>query len=82
MDSKRLTIMPSTQSDRSGHWSHPSDLPSQCAPTECTTVCDICYLKQLLIRIWMIMMYHNENVTSLEQHNKHEYCIDISTQLS
>ena len=27
-------------------------------------------------------MYHNENVTSLEQHNKHEHCINISTQLN
>ena len=82
MDSKQLTIMPSTQSDQSGHWSHLSDLPSQCAPTEHTTICDTCYLKQLLIHIRMIMMYHNENVTSLVQHNKHEHRIDISTQLS
>ena len=47
-----------------GHWSHLSDLPSKGTPLECTTICDTCYLKQLLIRIWMILMYHNENVTA------------------
>ena len=82
MDSKRLTTVPSTQSDRIGHWSHLSDLPSQCTPTEHTTICATCYLKWLLICIWMIMMYHNENVTSPGRHNEHEHCIDISIQHS
>ena len=48
----------------------------------CTTVCDTCYLKWLLIRIWMILMYHNKNVTSPIRHNKHEHHTDISTQHS
>ena len=30
----------------------------------------------------MILMYHNENVTSPIQHNKHEHHTDISTQHS
>ena len=44
MDSKQSTIMSSTQSDQSGHWSHLSDLPSQGTPIEHTTICDTCYL--------------------------------------
>ena len=48
----------------------------------CTTVCDTCYLKRLLICIRMILMYHNENVTSPIQHNKHKHHTDISTQHS
>ena len=71
--------MPSMQSDRNGHWSHLSDLPSKGAPLECTTICDTCYLKQLLIHIRMILMCHNENVTSPILHNKDKHCTDIST---
>ena len=74
--------MPSMQLDRIGYWSHLSDLPSQGAPVGCATVCDTCYLKQLLIRIQMILMYHNENVTLLVRHNKQEHRTDISTQHS
>ena len=39
-----------------------------------------CYLKQLLIHFWMILMYHNKNVTSPIQHNKYEHHTNISTQ--
>ena len=47
----------------------------------CTTVCDTCYLKGLLICIRMILMYHNENVTSPIRH-KHKHHTNISTQHS
>ena len=80
LDSKRLTIMPSMQSDQIGHWSHLSDLSSQGTPVGCTTVCDICYLKRLLIHIRMILIYHNENVTLPIQHNKKTGTALISLQ--
>ena len=41
---EQAAIMPSTQVDRTGHWSHLSDLPSQSALLGCTTICDTCYL--------------------------------------
>ena len=71
--------MLSTQSDWIGHL---SNLPSKDAPVGHTTICDTCYLKQLLIHIQMILMYHNENVISPVQHNKQEHRTDISTQHS
>ena len=67
------------QLDQNGHWSHLSDLPSKGALIECTTICDTCYLKWLLIRIWMILIYHNENVITPTRHNKYTYYTDIST---
>ena len=79
LDNKRLTIMPSMQTDRNGHWSDLTDLPSQSALLGCATVCDTCYLKRLLIHIRMILMYHKENVTSPIQHNKDKHCTNIST---
>ena len=41
---ERATIMPNTQVDQTGHWSHLSDLPSQRALLGHTTICDTCYL--------------------------------------
>ena len=70
------------QSDQIGHRSHLSDLPSKGAPIECSTVCDTCYLKRLLIHIQMILMYHNKNVTSPIWHNKYKHCTDNSTHYS
>ena len=41
---EQAAIMLSMQVDRTGHWSHLSDLPSESTPQGCTTVCDTCYL--------------------------------------
>ena len=41
---EQATIMLSSQVDRTVHWSHMSDLPSQSALRGHTTICDTCYL--------------------------------------
>ena len=59
----KLRLAPSNHNpecvwDWSGHWSHMSNLPTECTPLGCATHCDTCYLRESLTRIRTDLIYH------------------------